>query len=514
MAACSTGAITYPTVFGAEFLSMEVNLVTNYSQYVHKGYYVNHGAVNVTNINFCNVTLEYTHPGQNENIKVQVWLPIENWNARLQAIGGGGWQAGLYAPSLMGMTAAIGEGYSAISTDAGLGSAVFPYEWALLSPGNVNLYLLQDLASVSLNDMAIIGKTISAEFYGSFPEYSYFSGCSQGGRQGLMLAQRYPNAFDGIAASAPAINWNNFVFSTLWPSFVMRSLKEYPPACEFDAITEAVIEACDSLDGVADGIIADIDECCFNPTSMVGKTINCSTFDNAPWSISSAAASVIRAAWSGPKKFDNSDIWFGVGKDTSTTTSSIQQGIISTICDLNRTCNGGSFELAEAWIKLFILKNASSDLSNMNHGDFDRAAQLSTQMYDSIIGTNDPDLSAFRNRGGKLISYHGTADGIIPIKGSLHYYDSVTALDPNVHDFFRLFTSPGLGHCFGGNGAYPDGTFDAMRKWVEDGIAPEILNATTVGTVPILVRPLCPYPMKQNYDGVGNHSLGLGFSCK
>jgi hypothetical protein len=293
-AACS--AIPTPSLYGAEFLSMETTFIANYSRFVHAGLYTNHGSVNVASANFCNVTLTYTHPGQGDNINVQVWLPADSWNGRLQAIGGGGWQAGLYVPSLMGMAAAVGEGYSTVSTDAGLGSQVYPTDWALLSPGNVNLYLLQDLGSVSLNDMAIIGKAVSTSFYGQPPQYSYFSGCSQGGRQGLMLAQRYPEAFDGIAASAPAINWGNFIFSDFWPSFVMQTLGKYPPACEFDAITAAALDACDGLDGVVDGVIADIDACSFDPMSIVGKDISCSTFDGAPRSISSAAATIIKAA--------------------------------------------------------------------------------------------------------------------------------------------------------------------------------------------------------------------------
>jgi hypothetical protein len=230
---------------------------------------------------------------------------------------------------------------------------------------------------------------------------------------------------------------------------------------------------------------------------------------------------------------DNPSIWFGVNKDASVTQSSINLGIIPTSCNSNGTCNATSFEIADDWLKLFLLKNASADLSIMNHEEFDRLAQISGQMYDSIIGTNDPDLSAFKNRGGKLVSYHGAvssgcalprlpsihadncqADGIIPTKGSLHYYDAVTGLDPNIHDFYRLFLSPGLGHCFGGNGAYPDGTFDAMRKWVEEGVAPEILNATSIGTALTIQRPLCPYPKKQYYDGIGNATLGEGFYCK
>lgn len=151
-------------------------------------------------------------------------------------------------------------------------------------------------------------------------------------------------------------------------------------------------------------------------------------------------------------------------------------------------------------------------------------------MYDSIIGTRDPDLSEFRARGGKLVGYHGTVsftydpkatfttdtaqtDSIIPTRGSMHYYDSVMAVDEDVHDFYRLFLAPGINHCLGGSGAYPDGTFDAMREWVENGVAPDTLAATSLNDSPNFERSLCPYPKKQVYDGVGNSTAGEGFSC-
>ncbi|OIW22714.1 tannase-domain-containing protein [Coniochaeta ligniaria NRRL 30616] len=275
---CLPASIPYPTLFGAEFLSLEANFVANYSQNVPIGYYVNHGAVNVTD---------------NDTVHVQVWLPANTWNGRLQAIGGAGWQAGLHYAGLMGMTASIGEGYSTVSTDAGLGSDTTPVNWGLLSPGNPNLYLLQNLGSVSLNDAAVIGKSITASYYGQPPKYSYFNGCSQGGRQGPMLAQRYPEAFDGIAAAAPAINWNQFFIKDMYPSFLMDSLGAYPLSCEFNAITAAAIEACDAADGVVDGIITDEEACDFDPMSLVGTVINCTNF-GVERPISSAAATIIQ----------------------------------------------------------------------------------------------------------------------------------------------------------------------------------------------------------------------------
>ncbi|POR34957.1 Carboxylic ester hydrolase [Tolypocladium paradoxum] len=169
--ACSPTTIPYPALFGAEFLSLEANLVANYSRHIPSGFYINHGAVNVTDVSFCNVTVTYTHPGQNDNIEVQVWLPINTWNGRMQAIGGAGWQAGLHYAGLMGMIASVGEGYT-VSTDDGLGSNTSPANWGLLSEGNPNLYLLQNLGSVSLNDAAAIGKSITKRFYGQAPKFS------------------------------------------------------------------------------------------------------------------------------------------------------------------------------------------------------------------------------------------------------------------------------------------------------------------------------------------------------
>ncbi|XDG07066.1 hypothetical protein ABKA04_006681 [Annulohypoxylon sp. FPYF3050] len=510
--ACSAASIPYPELFGAEFLSLETNFVANRSQNVPIGYYSNHGSVTATNVNFCNVTLTYTHPGQNDTIHVQVWLPSDTWNGRLQHIGGAGWQAGLHQAGLMGMMASVGEGYATVGTDAGLGSDVYPTNWALLSEGNVNLYLLQDLASTSLNDAAVISKSVINSFYGTPPKYSYFTGCSQGGRQGFQLAQRYPDAYDGIAASAPAFNWNQFAIQDLWPLFVMDQVGAYPPSCEIDAITNAALEACDNMDGIADGVITDPESCDFDPVTMIGATVNCTALGSER-SVSAEAVEIVQRIWGGARRSDNSTIWHGPSKGSVLTGSITDIAIVPTTCTANGTCSRGTFEIAEDWVKLFLLKNSSATTTNLSYEEFDRIAHLSVQMYDSIIGTNDPDLSEFRARGGKLVGYHGTTDSIIPTRGSTHYYDSVMKVDENIHDFYRLFLAPGVNHCLGGNGAYPAGTFDAMREWVENGVAPDTLSASSINSPSRFKRTLCPYPKKQVYDGVGNTTAGEGFSC-
>ncbi len=387
---------------------MTADLVTNFTTSIHVGLYINHGSVEVQGANFCNVSVSYTHPGYNDTINVQVYLPQDNWNGRMQAIGGGGWQAGLNYPALSGMAGAMGEGYASLSTDAGLGSTYEPDSWALLSPGNINWALLQDLAAVSLNDASLIGKSLVNSYYGQPPVYSYWTGCSQGGRQGMMLAQRYPDAFDGIVASAPAINWNELFVLGLWPVSLMNDMGEYPRACEFQAVTSATIEACDGNDGIIDGVITDSDSCIFDPKSLIGTIFNC-TDTGENMQISSAAVTLVQKIWAGPKKADNSTVWGGYSKDAILATEDTSAGgsVALTTCAANGTCTAAPASLMTAWIRYFILKNPDADISNITSSDLYSLYHSSVQQYESVMGTNDPDLSAFRDRGGRLLGYHG-----------------------------------------------------------------------------------------------------------
>ncbi|WYZ33911.1 hypothetical protein EsH8_I_000187 [Colletotrichum jinshuiense] len=511
--ACSSSTIPLPTVFGAEILSFEATQVTNYSRNVAVGMYMNHGGVKVEGANFCNISIAYTHPGQNDTVKVQMFLPSEGWNGRMQAIGGNGWQAGLNYVTLGGITAAMGEGYASLSTDAGLGTTDTP-DWGLLSQGNPDRHLLQNLASTSLNDLSLIGKNLANSYYGSPPVYSYFSGCSQGGRQGMMLAQRFPEAFDGIAASAPAINWSQLFVGDLWANILMNTEGIFPRACEMQAINEATIKACDANDGLVDGLIADPSSCNFDPTTLVGTTINCTeTGKDLP--ISAGAAYLTQQLWDGPKKADNSSMWFGFPKGTVLSSTDTTSGgtVALTTCTDEGTCSASPLELLTGWITKFVAKDDKFDATKLTRQEFETLFHASINEYGTVMDTNDPDLSAFRARGGKIVGYHGLADGIITPGSTLHYYDAVTSLDADVHDFYRMFLAPGLGHCFGGNGVFPAGTFDAMRAWVENGTAPSTLSATSVGTSPVLKRTLCPYPLKATYDGVGNATNGEGFTC-
>ena len=354
-------------------------------------------------MSFCNITLTHTHPGENDSVTTQIWLPIQPaWNERLQAVGGGGWIAGLHPFTDLSMSAAVAEGYATVTMNGGVPSE-HPGDWALLSPGNVNLLGLQNFAFLALQDAALAAKSVINSFYGRAPKYSYWSGCSQGGRQGLVFAQRYPDVFDGIAAAAPAINWPKLSLAAHFPQQIMNEMGEYPHPCELDALTTAAIAACDGHDGSVDGMISDPDSCHFSPYTLVGTAVNCSTSSTST-TISKAAAIVADAAWTGAKKADGTFLWYTPGYEANLTSTTSLAG---TICSTNGTCVGSDFTLITDWIRLFIAKDPEFDVMHMSRKDYERAFLKSVLEYESTMGSNSPDLSEFREAGGKMITYHG-----------------------------------------------------------------------------------------------------------
>ncbi|KAI4660213.1 uncharacterized protein J4E79_006018 [Alternaria viburni] len=500
--ACNASSIPYPVVFGANVTGLTAALVQNYTGAFDTS--TNKPSPAALGLDFCNVTVTYTHEGQNDNINVETWLPIDNWNERLQAVGGGGWVAGRFTISYVFMDEAIGEGYVASTTDAGLGSSPIPDPWALNSPGNVNLYAIQNLASKSLHDQSFIAKDVAKSFYGQAPKYSYWNGCSQGGRQGFMLAQRYPEAYDGINAGAAAINWNELFFNAAWAQVMMSMTNQFPTKCELDAITSAAVAACDPLDGVVDGLVSDPEKCFFDPFTIVGSVHNCTSTGKAV-TISEGAAVIANATWEGPRGPDGEFIWYGVDYASDLTGSDGMDGtpfrvaLATTTCNANGTCTGSPSGLGENWLKFFVKKDPEWNYTQISSvEEYTRMFKSSVQEWSSIIETADADLSEYRKAGGKLMTFHGLADNIIPHKATDNYYNRVKDLDANVDDFFRYYQVPGLGHCNGGAaGGKPPATFHALVDWVEKDVVPQTLPVSfndTKGTQ--FDRFLCPYPQK------------------
>ncbi|KAL4899969.1 tannase and feruloyl esterase-domain-containing protein [Aspergillus multicolor] len=503
--ACSPATFASTSIYGAEILSLSAAWVSNYSWFAPADFNYNHGDAAVSNAQFCNVTVTYTHPGYDDSITVESWLP-KNWNGRLQATGGGGWNAGRFVLSEFFMTGALAEGYATTTTDAGLDTSGpgSPLAWALKDPGNVDILSLQNLGSRSLNDQALFGKSFIESFYGRQPEYSYWSGCSQGGRQGLMLAQRYPTAYDGIAASAPAQSFTSLTSGVYYPQMMKLWLGVNPLACELEFLTQKAVDHCDPLDGVVDGVISNVTACNYNPLSAVNQTFHCDSL-NKTIPLSYGAARIAEAAWNGPRTKDGEILWFGVnpGSDISSLGSTPGQ---------NTTTSTGTAS-PDPWFGMFVAKNASFDLASMTHDQYIDYFHRAVQQYSSFIDANDPNLSEFRKAGGKMLAYHGMADPSIPTKGTEWYYDSVTEQFPDVQDFYRFFEAPGLGHCSGGVGGQPKTVFHALRSWVENGTAPESLPVEFAGVDGTTQnRNLCPYPAQMEYVG-GDSADAKSFRC-
>ncbi|KAK3678822.1 hypothetical protein LTR78_001275 [Recurvomyces mirabilis] len=316
-----------------------------------------------------------------------------------------------------------------------------------------------------------------------------------------MLVQRYPDAYDGILALAPAINWAQFIVAEYWPQQVMNRLGYYPLSCELDAITAPAIDACDELDGVKDGVISLPGECHFDAVAMIGQTFNCHGTEMLH---SPQAAQIANAAWTGPH---NSSLyaWYGLNRDSSLTT-----GLANTTCSNNNdaaSCIGNPFAIASQWIKLFLAKDENFDITALPT----TITPISSTKYQSKIGTADPDLSRFRHHGGKIIAWHGLADRLIFPNGTVQYYERVLDLDPHAADFYRFFEAPGTDHCRAGSGPYPNDTLAALVDWVEREKAPQTLTAVDAETG--AVRRLCAYPATQRYIG-GDPLRPESFACE
>ncbi|EYT81813.1 tannase [Streptomyces sp. Tu 6176] len=441
---------------------------------------------------FCDVTVTLTHPGDNDHAKVRTWLPVKGWNGRLQALGGAAYAAG---DNGVGLGTAVKGGYAAATTDAGVGD-VLDIGWALNSKGKVNTGLLKNFADRSQHETALVAKQVIDSVYGKAPSYAYFTGCSTGGRQGYMEAQRHPGDYDGILANAPAVNWDEFEVATLWPQVVINQEKNRPTDCEFKAFNQAALQACDKLDGVKDGLISDAAHCNFDPRRLIGTKVVC---EGKEETISAADAAVVRKIWDGPRTTSGKKLWYGLPVGA----------------DFSGLAGADPFGVPAAWTASWVAKQPGLDVSKLTYDQFTRLFKQSQAEFDKVIGTDDPNLSAFRKSGGKLLTYHGQADPFIPTQGTVDYRERVERTLGGTHrvdDFYRLFLAPGTAHCGLDGGNVND--LAALTQWVEHGKAPKTLTANlTTADGKTVTRDLCRYPLVSHYKGHGDPADARNFRC-
>jgi feruloyl esterase len=422
-------------------------------------------------------------PVPDSRIAVEIWMPSETWNGKFQAVGNGGWAGTL---SLNAMRTALRAGYATASTDTGHQGGQGGAAFALGHPEK-----LIDFAYRAVHEMTVISKAVIAAYYEQPARLSYFVGCSTGGRQGMMEAQRFPDDYDGIVAGAPVYNMIH-----LTASQVARQVETIgAPARKLSPekialLADAVVAACDADDGVRDGLVSEPNRCAFDPA-----TLACTAGDG-PSCLTAPQIETVRRAHStmttrtGEAVYPGSALGFEAGLRMPDAPLELH---FSPFRDIGR-------------------QDASWDPMS-----FDLDADLPLALtHGGVIEANDPDLAAFTARGGKLLFYHGWADPGPAPANTLAYVSSVErTLGGGQDDWMRVFLMPGVGHCGGGRGPDQADFVGALDRWRDAGVAPARIDASKVtdGRVE-MTRPLCPHPQVARYTGSGSTNDASNFVCQ
>ena len=442
-----------------------------------------------------------------EAINIWVGLPMDGeWNGRLQSEGGGVYCGFVDHPQ------SVSQGYVGVTTDTGHKGFVPPGappffamldgSFGMLEPGVPNIPLQIDFSYRSLHLMAVIGKQLTEHFYGEQPVYSYWTGCSTGGRQGLAMAQRYPEDYDGILAGAPAIHFDRFQAAMIWPQIVSYLENGGPvPLDKLALATEAAVAACDGLDGIVDGILRDPRQCCYDARELI-----CEEGQDPDTCLTETEAAAINKIWYGPtNEKGNKRLWYGEVHGT----------------DLSALAGPEPFSPAIQQPMYWVYFDPTWDWHVLNYSNYESFFNDTIdQMAASEIATDNPNLAPFRNSGGKIILWHGFSDQLIMPEGTINYYNRVVkALGGgyrHTKEFARLFMAPGVAHCgMGGTGLIPQNLFDYLVDWVENGVAPDtILASQLLPDGSERTRPLCPYPYVAKWNGSGSTDDWENFECK
>ena len=451
---------------------------------------------------FCRV-VAMTQPAVN----FEVWLPTEGWNGKFHTSGNGGMAGSI---SYGAMATALNRGYAAASTDTGhvRGDGGFDAKWALNRPD-----LIEDFGHRSIHLTAVHGKAISEAFYGDAPNYAYYVGCSKGGQQGMMEAQRYPEDFDGLVVGDPAHMWTSFYASAhLWYALATLDNEDsYIPPSKVAILGDAVTAACDAIDGIEDGVLDDPRKCQFDP-----GTLTCAAGQDESTCFTAAQVQAVKDIWSGPTNSAGDVLYPGLvpGGEAG-------RGGWSSWVTGQQAYAGTHFMAAEDFMRNMVFDDPEWDFRTW---DYERDLPIALAKTGEALDADDPDLRPLRDRGGKLLVYHGWSDSDISPIGTIDYYEEVMSLIGDgassdealaaTKEFFRLFMVPGMGHCRGGPGPDSFDALTAMEQWVEQGVAPDQMVASKMADGEVVrTRPLCTYPQVAEWNGTGSTDDAANFSC-
>lgn len=467
---------------------------------------------------YCQVNLKYLR-----EINIRVGLPLNAadggtgsvqgaWNGKIQNLGGGGYAGGVGA-----VTGPVTAGYVGSSTDTGHNTAVCNANgqpncglagggFVLDSSNQLISTLVTDFIKDSLIEQVRWAKRLAKLYYGMEQSYNYWNGCSTGGRQGMEMAQKYGDQFDGILAGAPAMNWNRFIIGELWPAVVVKDIVGLSnlSSAKYNATNAAAIAACDALDGVTDGIINEPRRCNYNANALICT----GAAGDPPTCLTPQEADAVNKIWDGPRNLRGQRLWGGLPRGTSFGTL------------LNANLNGPVADasgLITTYLTNWMHEDPSYDWHNVTMANFSAEFQNSDIKFQATASTDNPVLDKLKNSGGKMIHYHGIADPLIIAFGSHNYANRVFSLYgvAGTQSFMRSFFYPANGHCGGGPAGTPlinqSNLFAALVNWVENGVAPGHIVANSSGDT--RSRKICKYPDEAVYSGSGSTDDHNNFHC-
>jgi feruloyl esterase len=421
-------------------------------------------------------------PSADSDIKMELWLPSDNWNGKFQMVGNGGWAGIISFPA---MAAALREGYASSSTDTGHegGNGMF----ALDHPEKIT-----DFGWRAVHETAVQSKALIAAFYGNNPKYSYWNGCSTGGRQALVEVTKFPNDFDGVVAGAPANPHIHLHAAGVERSIeLMKNPQGALSEAKVETLHKAVLAACDKQDGVKDGLVSNPEKCHYDPVALLCKGADSDAC------LTAAQLQTVKIVYADVKTRKGEIVWTGFEPG-----GELQYASLKTV----PTQPGGGWDS----IRILGHQDANYDFHKF---DLDSDVALADK---AGIDALTFDLSAFKSHGGKLLLYHGWADPGIAPGNTVNFYKGVlTTMGNQQDDWLRLFMVPGMLHCGGGPGTDQFNKMAVVERWREDGSAPNQILASHVSNGQIdMTRPLCPYPQVAVYKGTGSTNDAANFSCK